>query len=154
MKILRIVPAATLHTPSLSSLQHAGSFKARGAFNHLLSRAVPKAGVVAASGGNHGAAVAYAAAQMKVPATIFVPKVASPDQDRADPRLRRRPDDRRRALCRCAGGQRSVQQASGALSIHAYDQIETLQGQATVGLELEHRRRVWTRCWSRSAAAA
>ncbi|HEY6355169.1 MAG TPA: pyridoxal-phosphate dependent enzyme, partial [Burkholderiaceae bacterium] len=62
----------------LEYLQHAGSFKARGAFNHLLTRALPKVGVVAASGGNHGAAVAYAAGQLKVPAAIFVPKVASP----------------------------------------------------------------------------
>ena len=57
----------------LEYLQHAGSFKARGAFNHLLTRQVPRVGVVAASGGNHGAAVADAAGQLKVPATIFVP---------------------------------------------------------------------------------
>ena len=62
----------------LEFLQHAGSFKARGAFNQLLSRAVPAAGVVAASGGNHGAAVAYAAMRLGKPATIFVPSVASP----------------------------------------------------------------------------
>jgi len=62
----------------LEFLQHAGSFKTRGAFNNLLTRKVPVAGVVAASGGNHGAAVAYAAMKRGVPATIFVPSVASP----------------------------------------------------------------------------
>ena len=64
-------------TLKLESLQHAGSFKARGAFTNLLTRRVPAAGVVAASGGNHGAAVAFAAMKCKVPAKIFVPVVAS-----------------------------------------------------------------------------
>src|SRR5262249_61593036 len=62
----------------LEQLQHAGSFKARGAFANLLLREVPKAGVVAASGGNHGVAVAYAAMRLGVPATIFLPTVSSP----------------------------------------------------------------------------
>src|SRR6266576_722701 len=62
----------------LELLQHAGSFKTRGAFNNLLTREIPAAGVVAASGGNHGAAVAYAAMKTKRPATIFIPSVASP----------------------------------------------------------------------------
>src|SRR3954451_1434424 len=61
----------------LEFLQHAGSFKTRGAFNSLLSRTIPAAGVAAASGGNHGAAVAFAAMKLGVPATIFVPTVAS-----------------------------------------------------------------------------
>ena len=65
-------------TFKLELLQHAGSFKSRGAFANLLLRQVPKAGVVAASGGNHGAAVAFAAKAMGVPAKIFVPKIASP----------------------------------------------------------------------------
>src|SRR5258706_13193097 len=60
----------------LELLQHTGSFKARGAFANLLARQVPKIGVVAASGGNHGAAVAFAAKRLGVPARIFVPKVA------------------------------------------------------------------------------
>ena len=62
----------------LEFLQHAGSFKTRGAFNHLLTREIPPVGIVAASGGNHGAAVAYCAMKRKVAATIFVPSVASP----------------------------------------------------------------------------
>ena len=65
-------------TLKLECLQHSGSFKARGAFANLLLREVPAAGVVAASGGNHGAAVAYAAARLGVPATIFVPSITSP----------------------------------------------------------------------------
>src|ERR1700731_1111532 len=64
----------------LEFLQHAGSFKARGAFTNLLTRKVPEAGVVAASGGNHGVAVAYAAGKLGVPAKIFVPAVASPEK--------------------------------------------------------------------------
>ena len=121
----------------LEFLQHAGSFKTRGAFNHLLTRAIPPAGVVAASGGNHGAAVAYSAMKRGVPATIFVPSVASPakmEQIRGyGARLEvagERYDDALQA------SERWVAQ-SGAAAIHAYDQWETLQGQATVGLELE-----------------
>src|SRR5260221_1862494 len=70
------VPGARLAF-KLEFLQHAGSFKTRGAFNNLLTREIPPVGVVAASGGNHGAAVAYAAMKMRRPATIFVPSVAS-----------------------------------------------------------------------------
>src|SRR5215510_1737500 len=62
----------------LELLQHSGSFKARGAFTNLLTRKVPAAGVVAASGGNHGAAVAYAAQKLGKPARIYVPTVSSP----------------------------------------------------------------------------
>src|SRR5437763_15681531 len=65
-------------TLKLELTQRAGSFKARGAFTNLLTREIPKAGVVAASGGNHGAAVAFAAMTLKIPARIFVPTVASP----------------------------------------------------------------------------
>src|SRR5205814_9550045 len=62
----------------LEFLQHTGSFKPRGAFANLLTREVPAAGIVAASGGNHGAAAAYAAMRLGMPATIFVPTVTSP----------------------------------------------------------------------------
>src|SRR5207253_6918441 len=65
-------------TIKLELLQRAGSFKTRGAFANLLTRSVPPAGVVAASGGNHGAAVAFAAMRLKVPAKIFVPTISSP----------------------------------------------------------------------------
>jgi len=121
----------------LEYLQHAGSFKPRGAFNHLLTRELPRAGVVAASGGNHGAAVAYAAGRLSVPATIFVPKVASPTkiaQIRADGATLKIVGER---YADALAASEAFAQTSGALPIHAYDQIETLQGQATVGLEFE-----------------
>src|SRR3954462_4209911 len=70
-------PAGPL-TLKLELLQHSGSFKARGAFTNLLTREIPAAGIVAASGGNHGAAVAYAAMRLEKPAKIFLPSVSSP----------------------------------------------------------------------------
>lgn len=121
----------------LEFLQHAGSFKARGAFNHLLTRTIPSAGVVAASGGNHGAAVAYAAMKRGVPATIFVPGVASKakvEQIRGyGARLEIVGERYADAL---EASERFVER-SGAAAIHAFDQPETLHGQGTVGLELE-----------------
>ena len=74
----------------LECLQHAGSFKARGAFNNLLTRATPEVGCATASGGNHGAAVAYAAARLGVRAKIFVPSISSPAKVAQDPLLWRR----------------------------------------------------------------
>jgi len=121
----------------LEFLQHAGSFKTRGAFNHLLTREIPPAGVVAASGGNHGAAVAYAAMKMKRPATIFVPSVASPakmEQIRGyGARLEIAGERYNDALI---ASEKWIAQ-TGAAAIHAYDQVETLQGQGTVGVEFE-----------------
>jgi threonine dehydratase len=121
----------------LEFLQHAGSFKTRGAFTNLLTRQVPKAGVVAASGGNHGVAVAYAAGKLGVPAQIFVPAVASPEKVE---RIRRCGADlvvvgERYADALAASEAWAAQ--SGAMPIHAYDQLETLLGQGTVGLEFE-----------------
>ena len=121
----------------LEFLQHAGSFKARGAFANLLLREIPAAGVVAASGGNHGVAVAYASARLGKPARIFVPEIASPAKIR---RIR----DCGAALT--IGGARYADAlaaseawaaASGAIQIHAYDQPETLLGQGSLGVELE-----------------
>jgi threonine dehydratase len=119
----------------LELLQHAGVFKPRGAFANLLLRDVPKAGVVAASGGNHGAAVAFAAQRLGIPAKIFVPTVASPAKI---------------AQIRSYGAELVVEGAryadalalseqwvarSGAMPIHAFDQPETLLGQGTVARE-------------------
>ncbi len=121
----------------LELLQHTGSFKPRGAFTNLLTRDVPPAGVVAASGGNHGAAVAYAAMKLRKPARIFVPTVCSPaKQDR----IRSYGADLvitgdRYADALAASEDWTAQ--SGAMPVHAYDQLETLAGQATVGLEFE-----------------
>lgn len=121
----------------LESLQHAGSFKARGAFSHLLTRRLPEAGVVAASGGNHGAAVAYAAMKRQVPARIFVPKIASPAKIRQitdyGANLVVAGDRYADALA----ASEAWMGESGAMPIHAFDQIETLLGQGSVGLELE-----------------
>jgi threonine dehydratase len=121
----------------LEFLQHAGSFKTRGAFNNLLTRELPPVGVAAASGGNHGAAVAYAAMKMQRPATIFVPSVASlakMEQIRGyGARLEIAGERYNDALL---ASEKWIAQ-SGAAPIHAYDQWETLQGQATVGLEFE-----------------
>jgi len=118
-------------------MQHTGSFKTRGAFSNLLTRAVPAAGVVAASGGNHGVAVAYAAMKAGKAARIFVPTVSSPAKM-----------DRIRSYGAelVVGGERyndallaSVEWAaqSGAMPVHAYDQMETLWGAGSAGLEFE-----------------
>ncbi|RUU32480.1 MULTISPECIES: threonine/serine dehydratase [unclassified Mesorhizobium] len=121
----------------LECLQHSGSFKARGAFTNLLERPVPKAGVVAASGGNHGAAVAYAAMRLGHKATIFVPEVSPPAK------LER---IRGYGAELVVGGARYAEalaasedfaERSGALQIHAFNQEETLVGQGTLGLEIE-----------------
>ena len=124
-------------TLKLELFQHSGSFKTRGAFNNLLSRTIRSAGVVAASGGNHGAAVAYAAMRLGVPAHIFVPTVSLPAKI---------------ARIRGYGAQLVVvgdlyadalaasqawTRESGALPVHAFDQAETLLGQGTLALELE-----------------
>lgn len=124
-------------TFKLELLQHAGSFKTRGAFANLLMRDVPPAGVVAASGGNHGAAVAYAAMRLHRPAKIFVPQISSPTKiDRI----------RSYGADLVVGGDRyadalAASEAwatqSGALPVHAFDQRETLLGQGTIGLELD-----------------
>lgn len=124
-------------TLKLEFVQHSGSFKARGAFANLKLRDIPAAGVTAASGGNHGAAVAYAAMTLGIPARIFVPEIASPAKI---------------ARIRGYGAELTVsgarygdalelceawQAESGALSLHAYDDVETMLGQGTTALELE-----------------
>jgi threonine dehydratase len=123
-------------TLKLELLQCAGSFKARGAFTNLLLRDIPPAGVVAASGGNHGVAVAYAARRLGIPARIFVPTVSA-----------RAKVERIRELGAelVVGGARYADAlaaardwvaATGALDVHAFDQRETLLGQGSLGLEL------------------
>ena len=124
-------------TLKLEHLQHAGSFKTRGAFANLLLRDVPAAGVVAASGGNHGAAVAYAAHQLGVPAKIFVPTVSSPAKIA---RIRSYGADLVVEGDRYAdalAASEAWRAQSGALPVHAFDQRETLLGQGTVAMELD-----------------
>src|SRR3954465_7420988 len=121
----------------LEFLQHTGTFKPRGAFNNLLSRDVPKAGVAAASGGNHGAAVAYAAQRLGHHATIFVPGVSSPGKVA---RIESYGADVRVGGARYADALDSCNafiETVGALSVHAYDAAETIAGQGSVGLEWE-----------------
>jgi threonine dehydratase len=120
----------------LEQLQRGGSFKARGAFANLLLRSVPDAGVVAASGGNHGVAVAYAARQLDVPATIFVPTIADPAKTERIASL---------GAHLVVGGDRYAdallaaqdwQSTTGAMPVPAFDQGETILGQGSLGLEL------------------
>ena len=123
-------------TLKLEQLQCAGAFKARGAFANLLLREVPPAGVVAASGGNHGVAVAYAAHRLGVAARIFVPTVSAPAKVE---RIRRLGADLVVTGDRYADALAAAQaweQSSGAISVHAFDQLETLLGQGTLALEL------------------
>lgn len=139
--VIRLAPAETgLENPlvlKLEQLQVTGSFKPRGAFNRILSASVPEAGVVAASGGNHGLAVAHAAQALGLKAEIFVPEIT--------------PEAKRTRIAatgatltvggaaydeaRLASEARAAE--TGALLVHAYDQGEVLAGQGTVGMELE-----------------
>ena len=127
-------PALSL---KLEALQHTGSFKARGAFHNLLTRSAPPVGCATASGGNHGAAVAFAAQKLGVRARIFVPEIATPAKV---------------AKIRAAGAEAVVGGATyadaqgacdayvaetGALAIHPYDAPETVVGAGTVALEWE-----------------
>lgn len=121
----------------LELLQHSGSFKARGAFTNLLTRDVPETGVVAASGGNHGAAVAYAAHKLGVPAHIFVPSVSSKakiDLIRSYGAELVVGGDR---YADALAASEAYVEKTGALAIHAFDQPETLAGQGTLGKEIE-----------------
>jgi len=121
----------------LELFQHAGSFKPRGAFNTLTAAAIPAAGVAAASGGNHGAAVAYAARALGVRARIFVPEISSPAKVAkirefgADVVVEGRRYDDALALCE------AYQKESGAYGVHAFDAWPTIEGQGTVALEWE-----------------
>jgi threonine dehydratase len=130
-------PVAVPIVLKLELMQHAGSFKPRGAFNRILNTAAPAAGVIAASGGNHGAAVAFAARQLGLAAEIFVPaptpaakvsriasygaKVVQVGATYAE------------ALAACQERQR----ATGAKEVHAYDHPDVVAGQGTLGREFE-----------------
>ena len=121
----------------LELLQHAGSFKSRGAFNTLLQASVGHGGVATASGGNHGAAVAYASRQLGHKAKIFVPEISSPAKVSriasygADVVQKGANYSEALALCEAWIA------TSGATSVHAYDAEATLEGQGTLGRELE-----------------
>ena len=124
-------------TLKLEQLQHAGSFKTRGAFNTLLGTEPPAAGLVAASGGNHGAAVAYAAQRLGFPARVYVPEIAGPAKISL--------------ICACGADLQVVRGAysnaleqakaweekTGAMQIHAYDAEATVAGQGSCFVEWE-----------------
>ncbi len=125
-------------TLKLEHTQITGSFKLRGAFNNLLSRDVPAAGVVAASGGNHGAAVAYAATKLGYKSVIFVPKAIAKEE-----KLRRMRDFGGEVILTdgsvadCMSEYANYAATTGALAVHPYDTAPTLAGQGTVALEME-----------------
>lgn len=119
----------------LESLQHAGSFKVRGAFNGLLSLEEKPPNVATASGGNHGAAVAYAAMILGIPATIFVPEIASPAKIK---KIEKYGADVRVGGARYADAAKACADflaETGGVSIHAYDQETTISGQGTLARE-------------------
>lgn len=135
--ILADLPGLPEMEIKLEHLQHTGSFKPRGAFNTLLSRPVPAAGVVAASGGNHGAALGHAARALGHPARIFVPELAGPAKT---------------ALIRATGAEltvvpgvydnalaaaRAYEAETGAMQVHAFDAPATVAGQGTLFAEWE-----------------
>jgi threonine dehydratase len=125
-------------TLKLEHTQVTGSFKVRGAFNTMLSREVPEAGVVAASGGNHGAAVAYAATQLGHRSVIFVPKAIAREE-----KLRRMQMFGGEVILtdgsveECMARYAAHAEQTGALSVHPYDTFPTLAGQGTVAREIE-----------------
>jgi threonine dehydratase len=125
----------------LEHLQHTGSFKPRGAFNCILSSSVPPSGVIAASGGNHGAAVAYAAQKLGHRAEIFVPTITPANKVErlwnygASVNI----TGKNYAEALAASAERAAQ--TGAVAIHAYDDQRVLTGQGTLGMELEEQAR-------------
>lgn len=121
----------------LEYLQQSGSFKARGATNFMTANEISDAGVTAASGGNHGAAVAWAARELGHKATIFVPTISSPTK--VD-RLRSYGADVHQvgavyseSLEHCE----AFQSETGATAIHAYNDPVVVAGAGTTGLELD-----------------
>ena len=121
----------------LELLQHAGSFKPRGAFNRLLAAARPTGGVIAASGGNHGAAVAYAARALDLPAEIFVPTLTPPAKVARIASYGASVVQTGATYADALAASRTRQQETGALEVHAYDDADVLAGQGTLARELE-----------------
>jgi len=124
-------------TLKLEQLQHSGSFKARGAFMNALNNVIPAAGIVAASGGNHGAAVAYAAMRLGVRSHIFVPSISSPAKVE---RIREYGADLvvgGESYADALAASEVFARESGALVIHAFDSELTMLGTGTIALELD-----------------
>ena len=142
---IRVTPALQLRSGDLGlpagvslkleSLQHSGSFKARGAFNTLLSTDIPAAGVAAASGGNHGAAVAYAARSLGIPARIFVPELATPFKKAKIRSYGAGLEITGSTYAEAREACGAYETRTGAMDIHAYAAAETIIGQGTAALE-------------------
>ncbi|HID68600.1 MAG TPA: threonine/serine dehydratase [Roseibacterium sp.] len=133
--------ALALPCPVTFKLEHtqiSGSFKLRGAFYNMLTRDVPAAGVVAASGGNHGGAVAYAATKLGHASRIYVPRLIAKDE-----KLRRMRGFGAEvvltdgSVADCMDEYAAYAAKTGALSVHPYDTLPTLTGQGTVAREIE-----------------
>src|SRR5579862_5213016 len=135
---IRRTPTISLDglTAKLELVQHAGAFKTRGAFANLLMRDVPPAGVVAWSGGNHGAAVAYAARALGHRAKVFVPRYSSPAKVA---RIREQGADLvlTETVADAFAGAEAFAADTGAIYVHPFDRIETMVGAGTVALELQ-----------------
>ena len=136
MAVDNLIPGLDLAL-KFEHLQHTGSFKPRGAFNSLLTTAVPQAGVVAASGGNHGAAVAYAAKSLGHDCTIFIPETASPAKIEMIRRSGVEPIITDGVYANALNAAATYEADYGAMSIHAYDDVGTVCGQGTVMREWE-----------------
>lgn len=128
-------PAAI--TLKLESLQHAGSFKTRGAFNRVLSATAPESGVVAASGGNHGIAVANVANALGMPANIFVPSISSPVKQARIRALGATVHVGGAVYAEALAASEEFLKTHDALSVHAYEHPDVVAGQGTLGLEWE-----------------
>jgi len=126
----------------LESFQHGGSFKPRGACNNLVGGRIPEAGIAAASGGNHGAAVAYAARMLKLPVQISVPGISSPAKvariSGYGATVVQGGTNCQEALGRC----QSYVAQSGALNLYAYDTKQTIDGHSTLAQELEQQAQI------------
>lgn len=123
-------------TLKLELFQHSGSFKARGALNCILAAEVPTTGVIAASGGNHGLAVAHAARSLGLPAEVFVPTAASPVKVARLHELGAVVTQTGQWYADALAASTERAEQTGALVVHAYDDPDVLAGQGTVALEL------------------
>lgn len=129
----------------LECFQLSGSFKARGAFNTVLQSSIPEAGLIAASGGNHGIAVATAARVAGVPAEIFVPLIASPAKVAALHATGASVVQTGSDYAESLAAMKSRQAETGAIDIHAYDQPSVLAGQGTLTAEIETQSSSWSK---------
>lgn len=121
----------------LEHLQVGGSFKARGMFNRMRSQPLPAAGVIIASGGNAGIAVAAAAQAMHVRCEVFLPELASTAKRQALAGLGAQTVVGGAAYADALAACRQRQRETGALWMHAYDQIEVVTGAGTLAAEIE-----------------